>query len=58
MIDGQVAVRIDGAEHTRLARGEAFGEISALLGAPATGDVVALGPVSYVFLDASASNRS
>jgi 3-deoxy-7-phosphoheptulonate synthase len=51
VIDGQVAVRIDGREHTRLARGEAFGEISALLGAPVTGDVVALGPVSYVFLE-------
>jgi 3-deoxy-7-phosphoheptulonate synthase len=51
VIDGQVAVRIGGREHTRLARGEAFGEISALLGEPVSGDLVALGPVDYVWLE-------
>lgn len=51
VIDGQVAVRIDGREHTRLARGEAFGEISALLGEPVSGDLVALGPVGYIWLE-------
>ena len=51
MIDGQVALRIGGVEHTRLARGEAFGEISALLGEPVSGDLVALGPVGYIWLE-------
>ena len=51
VIDGQVAVRIGGREHTRLARGEAFGEISALLGEPVSGDLVALGPVDYIWLE-------
>jgi 3-deoxy-7-phosphoheptulonate synthase len=52
LIDGQAAVRINGREHTRLARGEIFGEISALLGEPISGDLVALGPVRYVLLEA------
>jgi len=51
VIDGQAAIRINGREHTRLARGEMFGEISALLDIPVSGDVVAIGPVSYIFLD-------
>ena len=51
VIDGQAALRIGGREHTRLARGEAFGEISALLGEPVSGDLVALGPVDYIWLD-------
>ena len=51
VIDGQVALRIGGLEQTRLARGEAFGEIGALLGLPVSGDIVALGPVSYIWLE-------
>ena len=51
VIDGQVALRIGGREHTRLARGEAFGEISALLDEPVSGDLVALGPVGYIWLE-------
>ena len=44
-------VRIGGREHTRLGRGEAFGEISALLGEPVSGDLVRLGPVGYIWLE-------
>jgi 3-deoxy-7-phosphoheptulonate synthase len=51
VIDGQAAIRISGRELTRLARGEMFGEISALLDIPVSGDVVAIGPVRYIFLD-------
>jgi 3-deoxy-7-phosphoheptulonate synthase len=51
MIEGQAAIRIAGREHTRLARGEMFGEVSVLLDMPVSGDVVAIGPVSYIFLD-------
>ena len=51
LIEGQAAVRINGHERTRLARGEVFGEISALLDEPVSGDVVALGPVRYIFLE-------
>ena len=50
LLEGQVAVRANGAEVTRLGRGEPFGEISALLGDPSTADVVALGPVRYLLL--------
>ncbi len=45
ILDGQAAVVIDGAERTRLGRGEFFGEVSALLGSPPTADVVASGPL-------------
>src|SRR3954453_631378 len=51
LLEGQAAVRINGHEHTRLARGEVFGEISALLEEPVSGDVVAIGPVRYLFLE-------
>ena len=50
LLEGQVAVRVNGAEVTRLGRGEPFGEISALLGDPTTADVVALGPVRFLML--------
>ncbi len=46
-----MALRIGGRERTRLARGEAFGEISALLDEPVSGDLVALGPVGYIWLE-------
>ena len=50
LIEGQVAVETDAGEVTRIGPGEPFGEISALLGEPATGNVRALGPVRYLRL--------
>ena len=41
ILEGEAAVEIDGEERHRLARGEFFGEISALTGEPPTADVVA-----------------
>lgn len=45
ILDGEVNVRVDGADVARLARGEFFGEISLLLGEPPVADVVAVSPV-------------
>jgi CRP-like cAMP-binding protein len=42
IIEGEAAVRVDGQDLATLARGDFFGEISALLGEPPTADVVAL----------------
>jgi 3-deoxy-7-phosphoheptulonate synthase len=52
ILEGQAALRIDGEERARFGRGEFFGELSAVLDAPVTGDVVALGPVRYLRLPA------
>jgi len=52
ILEGQAALRIDGEERARFGRGEFFGELSAVLDAPVTGDVVALGPVRYLRLQA------
>jgi CRP-like cAMP-binding protein len=41
ILEGEAAVRIDGDERLRLARGEFFGEISALTDSTPTADVVA-----------------
>ena len=41
ILEGEAAVEIDGQERHRLARGDFFGEISALTGEPPTADVVA-----------------
>ena len=41
ILDGEAAVEIGGIERQRLARGDFFGEISALTGEPPTADVVA-----------------
>ena len=41
ILDGQASVHIDGEERSRLGRGDFFGEISALTGAPPSADVVA-----------------
>jgi 3-deoxy-7-phosphoheptulonate synthase len=54
ILEGQAALRIDGDERARFGRGEFFGELSAVLNAPVTGDVVALGPVRYIRLPATA----
>jgi CRP-like cAMP-binding protein len=41
ILDGEAAVVINGEERSRLARGEFFGEISALTGRPPSADVIA-----------------
>ncbi len=50
ILDGEAAVNIDGVEAARLARGDFFGEISALLGETPTADVVALRPLRCLVL--------
>jgi CRP-like cAMP-binding protein len=45
ILEGEVAVRVDGAEVATLAKGDFFGEISLLLGEPPVADVVSVGPV-------------
>jgi CRP-like cAMP-binding protein len=42
VLDGEVAIRIDGEERARLSKGDFFGEMSVLLGEPPVADVVAL----------------
>ena len=41
ILDGEVAVRIDGEDRARLGKGDFFGEMSLLLGEPPVADVVA-----------------
>ena len=45
ILEGEVAVRVDGADVATLGKGDFFGEISLLLGEPPIADVVALTPV-------------
>ncbi|HKZ91847.1 MAG TPA: cyclic nucleotide-binding domain-containing protein [Candidatus Limnocylindrales bacterium] len=45
ILDGEVTVRVDGVDITKLAKGDFFGEISLLLGEPPIADVVTLSPV-------------
>jgi CRP-like cAMP-binding protein len=45
ILDGEAQVTISGTERARLARGEFFGEVSALLGTPPTADVIAATPL-------------
>ncbi len=42
ILEGEVAIRIDGDEVARLAKGDFFGEMSVLLGEPPVADVIAL----------------
>jgi CRP-like cAMP-binding protein len=42
ILDGEAAVVIHGEERTRFGRGDVFGEVSVLLEAPPTADLVAL----------------
>ena len=42
ILDGEAAVELDGEQRARLARGDFFGEISALTDEPPTADVVAV----------------
>jgi CRP-like cAMP-binding protein len=41
ILDGEVVIKIDGQEVTRLSKGDFFGEMSILLGEPPVADVVA-----------------
>ena len=41
ILDGEVAIKIDGEERARLQKGDFFGEMSILLGEPPVADVVA-----------------
>ncbi len=50
ILDGEVAVRIDGETRATLSRGDFFGEVSVLLGEPPTADVVALRPLRCIAL--------
>jgi CRP-like cAMP-binding protein len=50
ILDGEVGVRVDGADVARLGRGEFFGETSLLLGEAPVADVVAIGPVTVLQL--------
>ncbi|MDQ7827421.1 MAG: cyclic nucleotide-binding domain-containing protein [Armatimonadota bacterium] len=52
ILDGEVAVRVDGETRATLARGDVFGEVSALLGEPPVADVVALRPLRCLVLAA------
>ena len=45
ILDGEVAVIVDGTERARLGRGEFFGEVSLLLGEDSIADVVAIRPL-------------
>lgn len=50
ILEGEVAVRIDGQVRATLGRGDYFGEVSVLLGDPPIADVVALRPVRSLVL--------
>lgn len=50
ILDGEVAVRIDGTDRARLGKGDFFGEMSLLLGELPVADVVALGPLHVLHL--------
>jgi CRP-like cAMP-binding protein len=50
ILDGEVSVRVDGADVARLGRGEFFGETSLLLGETPVADVWADGPVTALQL--------
>src|SRR3979409_28149 len=45
ILEGEAAVRVDGAERTTLNRGEFFGEISILLGEEPVADIVVVRPM-------------
>lgn len=52
VLEGELGVYIDGEERRHLTRGEYFGEISALLDEPPSGDVVAKTPCRCLSLGA------
>jgi trk system potassium uptake protein TrkA len=50
ILEGEVAVVVDGQQRATLARGDFFGEVSILLGEPPVADVVALRPLRCLVL--------
>lgn len=50
ILDGEVAVRIDGQERVRLGKGDFFGEMALLLGDTPVADVVAVSPLRVLEL--------
>ncbi len=50
ILDGEVAIRIDGEERARLGKGDFFGEMSVLLGEPPVADIVALRQLNVLHL--------
>ena len=50
ILDGEVAIRIDGEDRARLGKGDFFGEMSVLLGEPPVADVIALRPLHVLHL--------
>jgi CRP-like cAMP-binding protein len=50
ILDGDVAVVVDGQERARLARGDFFGEVSIFLGEPPIADIVATRPLRCLVL--------
>ena len=50
ILDGEVAIKVDGAEITRLQKGDFFGEMSILLGEPPVADVVATRQLNVLHL--------
>ncbi|HMJ81164.1 MAG TPA: cyclic nucleotide-binding domain-containing protein [Candidatus Dormibacteraeota bacterium] len=50
ILEGEVAVVIDGEERARLTRGDYFGEVAILLGERPVADVVAQGPLRVLHL--------
>jgi CRP-like cAMP-binding protein len=50
IIDGEVAVHVDGEERARLSRGDFFGEVSIFLGEAPIADVVATRPLRCLVL--------
>ncbi len=50
IVDGEVAIVVDGSERARLGRGDFFGEVSILLGEPPIADVVATRPLRCLVL--------
>jgi CRP-like cAMP-binding protein len=53
ILDGEVAVRVDGRDVARLGKGDFFGEISLLLDEAPVADVVALTPIHVLHLAGS-----
>jgi CRP-like cAMP-binding protein len=50
ILEGEVAVRIDGEDRARLSKGDFFGEMSLLLGESPVADVVAIGELHALHL--------
>jgi CRP-like cAMP-binding protein len=50
ILEGEAEIRIDGEQRAKLGRGDFFGELSILLDAPPSADVVALMPLRCLVL--------